>query len=392
MRKRRNAPLRVRVFLSATGETVLFKSPVPTLVLIAALIVACTVGTEQSNADTPSFEPTRADAISLSDDAWKTALSPEEYRILRMSGTERAFTGKYWNNKKDGVYRCAGCALPLFKSEDKFDSGTGWPSFSRAGAKNRVGTQNDVSLGAVRTEILCNRCGGHLGHVFPDGPEPTGLRYCVNGNALDFEENAKFARAKTTLAPHLTNPKEGTQASTAPPKGQAEAIFAGGCFWCMEKPFDTIKGVSSTLSGYTGGPELSPSYKEVANHRTGHYEAIRIVYDPDVVDYETLLETFWRNIDPTQDNGQFCDRGNQYRSAIFVNTPKERKAAERSKADVASLLDQKIVTEILDAETFWIAEDYHQDFYQKEPERYTRYRLGCGRDAQLLRLWGPQKK
>jgi len=368
------------------------KSSVPTLLLAATLFVACTLGSERSSAGTQSFQPTRADAVTLSDKAWETALSPEEYRILRQSGTERAFTGKYWNAHKRGVYRCAGCGLPLFSSTDKFESGTGWPSFTQAGAENRVGTFSDTSLGVERTEILCNRCGGHVGHVFTDGPEPTGLRYCVNGNALDFEADALFASSETTLAPQLADAQTGTHAAPPAGEGQAEAVFAGGCFWCMEKPFDHVEGVLSTLSGYTGGPEQRPAYKDVANHKTGHYEALRVLYDPTVVSYETLLTTFWRNVDPTQGNGQFCDRGEQYRSAVFVATAEERAAAERSKASSEATLDGKIVTEILSRDTFWVAEDYHQDFYRKEPTRYSRYRLGCGRDARLLELWGPGAK
>ena len=176
------------------------------------------------------------------------------------------------------------------------------------------------------------------------------------------------------------------------PENTELASFGGGCFWCMEKPFDQVDGVLSTLSGYTGGPELHPAYKDVANHKTGHYEAIRVLYDPSVVSYETLLKTFWRNVDPTQANGQFCDRGDHYRSAIFVANKNERATAERSKVSSAETLQREIVTEILDRDTFWIAEDYHQDFYRKEPLRYSRYRLGCGRDARLLELWGPSAK
>ena len=358
------------------------------LVFFAALFVACTLGSVRSSAGTDSFQPTRTDAVTLSDAAWESALSKEEYRILRKAGTERAFTGKYWNAHDDGVYRCAGCALPLFSSKDKFDSGTGWPSFTQAGASDRVGTFSDTSLGVQRTEILCNRCGGHLGHVFPDGPEPTGLRYCVNGNALDFEADALFASSDTSLAAHLANPQTGTQAAPSAGEGQAEAVFAGGCFWCMEKPFDQVDGVLSTLSGYTGGPELHPAYKDVANHKTGHYEAIRVLYDPSVVSYETLLKTFWRNVDPTQANGQFCDRGDHYRSAIFVANKDERATAERSKVSSAETLQREIVTEILDRDTFWIAEDYHQDFYRTNPAHYNRYRTGCRRDARLDQLWG----
>lgn len=182
--------------------------------------------------------------------------------------------------------------------------------------------------------------------------------------------------------------KVGTQAAPPVEKGQAEAVFAGGCFWCMEKPFDKVPGVISTTSGYTGGEPDHPTYMQVASKQTTHFEAIRIVYNPDAVSYERLLEVFWHNIDPTQDNGQFCDKGPQYRSAIFTNDKAEQAAAKASKQSVGAELGQPIVTEILPAATFWEAEEYHQDFYTKEPVRYSSYRTGCGRDRRLTQLWG----
>ena len=186
----------------------------------------------------------------------------------------------------------------------------------------------------------------------------------------------------------------GSQASTptqlADPieEGQAVAVFAGGCFWCMEGPFEAMRGVVSVESGYTGGPEKQPAYMAVAKGQTGHFEAVRVVYEPDVVTYERLLKTFWKNIDPTQSNGQFCDKGDQYRSAIFVNGEVEMSAAKQSKESVAMTLDKPIVTPILPVDDFWLAEDYHQDFYKKNPRRYRSYRAGCGRDRRLQQIWG----
>lgn len=179
-----------------------------------------------------------------------------------------------------------------------------------------------------------------------------------------------------------------TLAAPAPKAGQAEAVFAGGCFWCMEGPFERVPGVVSVESGYTGGPVPGPSYKAVSAGVTGHTEAIRVVYDPAKVSYSDLLAVFWVNIDPTQANGQFCDRGTQYRSGIFPGNVEERRLAEASKQAAGQQLGQPIVTEITDKQTFWLAEDYHQDFYKKEPDHYTRYRTGCGRDARLHALWG----
>lgn len=196
--------------------------------------------------------------------------------------------------------------------------------------------------------------------------------------------------AGATPAPQTPAAKVGTKAAPPLEDGQAEAIFAGGCFWCMEKPFDKVDGVVSTTSGYTGGQPDHPTYHQVSMKLTTHYEAIRVVYDPATVSYDRLLEVFWHNIDPTQDDGQFCDKGPQYRAAVFTDDPAERAAAEGSKAQAAATLGAPVVTEILPAATFWEAEDYHQDFYLKNPGRYSSYRTGCGRDRRLQALWGEQ--
>ena len=169
---------------------------------------------------------------------------------------------------------------------------------------------------------------------------------------------------------------------------QAVAVFAGGCFWCMEKPFEHYTGVITVESGYTGGPEIAPTYKDVGYGRTGHFEAVRVVYDPSKTNYEALLSSFWHNIDPTQSNGQFCDKGHQYATAIFSDDKAEKKLALKTRDEVAKELNAKVVTEILPAATFWLAEDYHQDYSAKNPQHYMRYRTGCGRDRRLTELWG----
>jgi peptide-methionine (S)-S-oxide reductase len=168
----------------------------------------------------------------------------------------------------------------------------------------------------------------------------------------------------------------------------ATAIFAGGCFWCMEEPFDVLPGVLSTTSGYIGGHVENPTYKQVSSGSTGHTEAVRVAYDPDRIEYAALLDVFWHNIDPTVKDRQFCDRGSQYRSVIFVATPEERRLAEASRERVAERLGVPIHTEISDAGPFYPAEDYHQDYYRKNPIRYRFYRRGCGRDARLAEIWG----
>lgn len=186
--------------------------------------------------------------------------------------------------------------------------------------------------------------------------------------------------------------KDAPQASTedAMQEGQASAIFAGGCFWCMEPPYDALDGVISTTSGYTGGQAANPSYQQVSAGGTGHAEAVRVVYDPAKVDYQQLVEVFWHNIDPTQADGQFCDHGNQYRTAIFYADDEQKRIAEQSLADLekSKPFEGEIVTEITPAMTFYPAEDYHQDYYQKNPLRYKYYRWACGRDQRLTELWG----
>ena len=187
-------------------------------------------------------------------------------------------------------------------------------------------------------------------------------------------------------------PGAAAQAPAPAPKAAATAVatFAGGCFWCMEPPYDKLPGVISTTSGYMGGGKRYPTYEEVSNGVTGHAEVVQVAYDPSKVSYEKLLEVFWVNIDPTVENRQFCDRGTQYRTAIFVHTPEQRKAADASKAAVekSKPFSEPIITPVVDAGEFWPAEDYHQDYYRKNPARYTYYRTGCGRDARLKQLWG----
>ena len=183
-------------------------------------------------------------------------------------------------------------------------------------------------------------------------------------------------------APHV--------AAQAPAPKTAVATFAGGCFWCMEPPYDKVPGVISTTSGYMGGKKRYPTYEEVSAGFTGHTEVVQVAYDPSKVSYEKLLEVFWRNIDPTVKDKQFCDEGSQYRTAIFVHDDAQLKAAEASKAalDRTKPFKDPIVTPIQLAGEFWAAEDYHQDYYIKNPVRYSYYRTGCGRDARLKQLWG----
>lgn len=179
-----------------------------------------------------------------------------------------------------------------------------------------------------------------------------------------------------------------TAASAAQAKNIQTAIFAGGCFWCVESDFDHVKGVVKTTSGYTGGTTDNPTYKQVTKGGTGHFEAVQIQFDADVVTYEQLINSFWRSVDPVDAGGQFCDRGDSYRTAVFATTPQQAVTAEASKKAAEQVLGQKIVTPIVMAGPFYAAEKYHQDYYTKSPLKYKFYRSRCGRDARVEQLWG----
>ncbi len=171
---------------------------------------------------------------------------------------------------------------------------------------------------------------------------------------------------------------------------EARATFAGGCFWCMEKPFDELEGVISTVSGYAGGHLEDPSYQDVTAGGSGHAEVVQVTYDPEMVSYETLLEVFWRNVDPFDAGGQFCDRGNSYRTGIFYHSAEQARLARRSKREMSRRFSRGIVTEIDTLEMFYPAEDYHQNYYKRNPVRYRFYRTSCGRDRRLEEVWGDE--
>ncbi len=200
------------------------------------------------------------------------------------------------------------------------------------------------------------------------------------------------ASALTTLMAQQTDTRAEVPRETSG-AALAKATFAGGCFWCMEPPYDELEGVVSTTSGYTGGHKEDPTYEEVSAGGTGHAEALEVLYDPAKVSYETLLEVFWRNIDPLARDRQFCDRGHQYRSAIFYHDEAQRRLAEESKRALegSGRFDRPITTEIVPASRFYVAEEYHQDYYRKNPIRYKFYRWNCGRDQRLRELWGAKR-
>jgi methionine-S-sulfoxide reductase len=220
----------------------------------------------------------------------------------------------------------------------------------------------------------------------------TSSKSVETAKAESADETSQTSTAATDPAPsHFTEPAHGTAvpADGATYQGYARALFAGGCFWCMETPFEKIDGVVAVISGFAGGSEKNPSYKDVAYGRTGHTESVLVVYDPSRVSYEKLLDVFWRNHDPTDAGGQFVDRGSQYRPVLFVYDADQRAAAEKSREalEKSGRFDKPLATRIVDATTFWPAEKYHQDFYKKEPAHYKRYRSGSGRDQFLGRIW-----
>jgi peptide methionine sulfoxide reductase msrA/msrB len=309
--------------------------------------------------------PFETPKLELSTAEWERRLTKDQFHILRAQGTERAFCGTLLDNHKDGVYTCAGCGLPLFASDSKFNSGTGWPSFFQPIAKENVVERVDDSLGVRRTEINCARCDGHLGHVFEDGPRPTGLRFCLNSESLKFTDKSKLA----SLADPLAEQKVGMAPTTK--EGQAAAIFAGGCFWCTEAAFEQLKGIIEVESGYAGGSNETATYEQVSGGDTGHAEAIRVVYDPKQISYDQLLDAFFNAHDPTTLNRQGNDVGSQYRSAIFYGSESEERAA---RAKIKQLTDTKafpdpIVTSLEPLKGFYPAETYHQDYAKKHPSQ-----------------------
>ena len=277
--------------------------------------------------------------VEKTDAEWAELLTPEQFRITRLKGTERAHSSEMCSYFESGKYACICCGTLLFDGDEKFESGTGWPSFTQPVKENAVAYHKDTTYGMVRIEALCSTCDAHLGHVFPDGPAPSGLRYCMNAVSLEKVES--------------------------PDK---KLTFGGGCFWCTEAVFTLLKGVSKVESGYSGGKIHNPTYREVCSGLTGHAEVIEVTYNPAEISFEDLLRIHLSTHNPTTLNKQGADVGTQYRSVIYYRNEHEKEAATAVIKELQAAYNDPIVTELAPYEQFYKAEENHQDYYANNAE------------------------
>lgn len=336
---------------------------------------------------------------------------PLQLYITQHNGTEDKGSGQYHNFFKEGIYVDIISGEPLFSSRDKYQADSGWPAFTKPifpGAVNIIELR--TWYGATKHRVSSSIAKSHLGDVFLDrfvnSPSDTGdktpndltkpkLRYCINSVALRFIPLAEMnEKGYGQYMKYVIKNKEKNKVTH-----YKQAIFAGGCFWCIESDFEYFQrhknlshgGIVQVISGFSGGSIVNPSYKLVSSGKTDYKESIKVIYDPNKISYKNLVEYFYRRINPTDAKGQFCDKGTQYQSAIYYSTPKQKAIAEAVTKKVKQVMQQEkskeVYTQILPNTKFYPAETYHQDYHDKHPTKYCYYRTRCGRDATVNKVW-----
>lgn len=305
-------------------------------------------------------------------------LTKEQYQVTQLCATENPFNNAYWNNHDAGIYVDVVDGKPLFSSKDKFDSGTGWPSFSRPIDEKMVKVEEDKSHGMIRTEVKSSVAGSHLGHVFDDGPAPTRKRYCINSASLRFVsvlnlEKEGYGKFKDLFTADVIQAEKKKRDERMNKHEYQTAVLAGGCFWGVQDLLRKIPGVMDTEVGYAGGITENPVYDEVKKGKTGHAESVKITYDPKVISYDKILDFFFTLHNPTTPNQQGNDVGSQYRSVIFYADDAQKEAATKKikEWEASGKWKKPIVTEVVKATPFYSAESYHQDYLVKNPNGYT---------------------